>query len=93
LFLGEDEEIRWWPKKNLIWLIWPGITAELLRIQEFVRNFWNPNLAKRADTPTRIPQCDVTLRQGMKQNSAGILRNSDRNRITSFLPEVGLGPE
>jgi hypothetical protein len=68
--------------------ILPGITAELLRTPEFVRNFRNPKLSKRTDTPTGIPECDVTLRQGMKWDSPGILRNSDRNGITSFFPEV-----
>jgi hypothetical protein len=60
--------------------ILPGITVELLRIPEFVRNFQNPKLAKRADTPTRIPECDVTLRQGMKQNSAGIPTGTESPR-------------
>jgi hypothetical protein len=44
--------------------------------------------SKRADTPTGIPECDVTLRQGIKRNSAGALPNSDRNGTTSFLLEV-----
>ena len=66
----------------------PGITAELLRIPEFVPIFQNPKLAKRRATPTGIPECDVTLRQWRKRNSAGILLNSNRNGITLFLPEV-----
>ena len=60
--------------------ILPEIIAELLLIPEFVRNFRNPKLAKRADTPTRIPECDVTLRQGMKQNSAGIPTGTESPR-------------